>query len=925
MLRNRLLHIAPLVIALAAALVRPAATPPLFAQDSTETPAPPEAPTLAPPTATLAPPTLTPVEVIFPTFTPTPDAANPITATAPISDGTWAQPINLSQSGAATDPVIAADAAGQYYALWWDNFEGTQFALYLPGQGWSLPVSAPNIFGARAAGPNSPPAPPVDLRLFADDNGILHAFWMDERGNVMYSQNNQRLGASAVWTFGLQVASAPYAWDAQLDADGNLHVAYIRRLQSAGLPAGVYYRQSITGGRDWENARAIITSLYFRTLPDELAHLNLATTRTGEVFVTWDDPQLFSSFTSRSADGGLTFEAPKLAAAEAATAGLIPQRAQLLVLDDGSSQLRLWQDAGTCDLYQERYDAASGAWTTPQRVLETLPGCLRSARSFALSEGRLLLQAALSQGSAVALWDGSRWSEPWTPRIGFVNPTTNRPSSLDCLTLQVVGEQVAALGCDPRGDIWYTTSQTNLADLLPALRTAWTPSVQLSVANAEAGFPSVTYDEEGRMHVVWAQSEAGSGEAATLYYTRGDGPTWGEGVNIMRSASGGPAASPVVVADGNGYLHAVWSGGLTGEILYSRTFARDAASTSGWQAPRSLPALRTVGGSPAMAIGPDGVLRVVYTIPLNEDRGVYYVDSADQGETWNEPVRVFGAAEADWPAVHDTQLAQDAAGRLHVVFVRSALPPAETRAGVYYVRSDDGGQTWTEPEEVSGGQAGYARIAAAGPDEIHRVWMEIEAGVPSLYHQFSPDGGQTWSTALHVGGLRTIAPSVGLVSDGAGAVYLVGIETTAQGSAALFLSVWDGITWQVSESIPLGYNTDAATGALALLLPPNRLTAFYRVTTSPNPGGGLHVLGFTERVVADVQVAPAPTFTPVPTVAPTITATTAPSATPEPTVNFNTEPQAPAANDLWLRIGGILAGMVVIFVVALIGLRAARR
>ena len=49
-----------------------------------------------------------------------------------------------------------------------------------------------------------------------------------------------------------------------------------------------------------------------------------------------------------------------------------------------------------------------------------------------------------------------------------------------------------------------------------------------------------------------------------------------------------------------------------------------------------------------------------------------------------------------------------------------------------------------------------------------------------------------------------------LATDGAGSLYLVGVEHTADDSAALFYLRWDGKLWTDRESLPLGFTADSA-------------------------------------------------------------------------------------------------------------------
>ena len=95
---------------------------------------------------------------------------------------------------------------------------------------------------------------------------------------------------------------------------------------------------------------------------------------------------------------------------------------------------------------------------------------------------------------------------------------------------------------------------------------------------------------------------------------------------------------------------------------------------------------------------------------------------------------------------------------------------------------------------------------------------------------------------------------------------------------------------------------------------------------APTGNGDSHyVLGYTERPVQVTLATPAPTYTPQPTttLAPTPTVPPTLTAVPTPDLNVNSA-QAVSPQDL-TRIGAILAGMFVVVVVAIIGLRLSQR
>lgn len=855
--------------------------------------------------------------------TPTPDpalSATPDPALGIVGGETWAPPANISKSGAASQAAVVADPAGNRHVLWWDTFAGTFYASYSPATGWTDPVAIPQITGARPLSASDRPSPYDELSLLADNNGLLHAFFRDSRGNVMYSQARADTGA---WTQALQLATAPVYWDVSLDPEGILHLAYIRAIESAQLPAGVYYRQSTTRGQEWQNTQVLQASLYFRALTFTNSFVDLTTPGAGRVLVTWDDPRLGQSYTATSTDNGSSFGAPVPVGGDQAD---LPRRTHLLPQTDGTL-LRLWSPPDSCALFQQTSDANFENWTAPVRVLEDVSGCLIKPVSYALPDGRLALFARLIDGPtalAFVLWDGTRWSAPVTPRINFVDPATNRSTSLDCISAVLVGEQVSVAGCDGVGDIWATTSLVTLPDLLPAVSTEWSPPAIISSGEASSGLPSLSVDSDGRLHTLWTHAQLNDNPLETLVYARLEGDTWSAPAAVLQSPGGGVAQDPITLIDQAGHMHAVWSGGTTGQLYYSRAFARDASGSGGWEAVRALTEPNTAGGWPALALSPTGQLALAYSVPLNEGRGVYFMGSDDQGDSWSAPSQVFDAEQAGWARVQQTTLAIDTTGRVHVAWVQGALPPANMVLGVYYAWSDDAGQTWSGARVMVEGNAGYPSLIAGSDGEVHLLWVSNLPNDAQLWHTRLPVGGDTWSEPALVPGLRAMAPQVGVVADGEGGLHLVGVERTVSDSTVLFYLKWDGSRWGGRETIPLGYSVDNLSGARAVIQPQGVLGVAYRVYSLVSGGGRQYLVGYAERPVADLVYQPPATFTPPPVETAEVTPTPGLSATPEPTQDLRATPVPPLDGDNGLRVGGILIGMAVVVVVALVGLRARR-
>lgn len=109
----------------------------------------------------------------------------------------------------------------------------------------------------------------------------------------------------------------------------------------------------------------------------------------------------------------------------------------------------------------------------------------------------------------------------------------------------------------------------------------------------------------------------------------------------------------------------------------------------------------------------------------------------------------------------DPDVAIDGSGNLHVVWQAT---PGGGAADVRYVRSTDGGATWTAtPLDLSASSNACTRprIAARGT-RVLVVWAEANAssGVGEVGHAYSTDGGATWSSPAVLATTNVSAPAV---------------------------------------------------------------------------------------------------------------------------------------------------------------------
>jgi len=153
------------------------------------------------------------------------------------------------------------------------------------------------------------------------------------------------------------------------------------------------------------------------------------------------------------------------------------------------------------------------------------------------------------------------------------------------------------------------------------------------------------------------------------------------------------------------------------------------------------------GISPDLAVGADR-LHIVYGRKGN----VYYASSADGGRTFSEPVRVAGGkSSATVGHERGPRIALGKDGTIHVVWLGSQ------GVEVFYARSTDGGQHFSEPRNLAAEARGAdgASVAADDTGKVYVVWLGGGEGPDSpasslLQLAYSSDNGSTFASAQTV-------------------------------------------------------------------------------------------------------------------------------------------------------------------------------
>ena len=419
-------------------------------------------------------------------------------------------------------------------------------------------------------------------------------------------------------------------------------------------------------------------------------------------------------------------------------------------------------------------------------------------------------------------------------------------------------------------------------------------------------------DLAGDLHVIWIAAETRAGEKVkylpedfnSFYYRRLRQGNWSEAVNILYIQTGMQMLRGIV--DQQGFVHIFWVS--TGCIYHQKSLELDAALVRAWQGKANC-----IADAPItqfnVAVDKTGVFYMVYTDP--QAVNVILAKSVDGGETWQSST-ITNAVGPRSVYVGLSSIAIDQRDRLHVVWLEY---PADfyPHSGIYYSRSDDGGDNWSEALFIAGDSYSEPNIAAYGEDTLHIIYG-ASADLAGRYDRYSVDGGGTWSLQYTL-----VDPNDQMT----GLAFPPAIAVDSAGGFHFFATVECGgryVSWNpqlhsYSDLITLPvfcYNAQAAiTGGNTLHL----------ISLNDQRGKVVYTSG---KVFAPASEAiPFPTPAPQPTAIPVINTPEA-TATPLGLEQLNTAQPYQPTNQNTPLIVGALAGLILI-VISYFGNRLRRR
>lgn len=350
--------------------------------------------------------------------------------------------------------------------------------------------------------------------------------------------------------------------------------------------------------------------------------------------------------------------------------------------------------------------------------------------------------------------------------------------------------------------IWASSSHLLLPSTVHLQNDGWSIPQIIPGYDKSAWPPILIADQNRQVHAFssqWINDGSGSSFSAIVYnrWTVRDG--WTQPIDILLSPSGEARLTDVYL-DSSEKVHLVfWAGDNTAANLYhSQSDLSTVDQILSWSIPAQV--VEDAGDPPSAALSEDkaGNLLLLYH-GSQFGSGVYVVKSQDGGGTWSNPIMIF-QTDVTAPLAWNIQVAKSSSGWLH--FVWNVITIGGQGRGIYYTRTQSGDE-WTTPVLLDYAAEGYGTQTPA-IIEHDNVLFAFFAGIRV---RSSSDNGETWSDVgriffRHVGVNGSLSP----VIDGNGVLHLFfGQRITGSPDIhGMWHSVFTNGRWTEPEAIVKG-------------------------------------------------------------------------------------------------------------------------
>lgn len=401
-----------------------------------------------------------------------------------------------------------------------------------------------------------------------------------------------------------------------------------------------------------------------------------------------------------------------------------------------------------------------------------------------------------------------------------------------------------------------------------------------------------------------------------IYHAVWQGDTWSTARDVLALPGAGDINYFQVLLDADGDFHLSWCevAGVQ-QLYYSRAHLDASMSAQGWQNPIALPVYCS-GYVHGLSLGAEGVIHLAAADGEYPVINVYYVRSSDDGESWSEPIPLSNAPSG-FIAIEPYVL--DDGHVLHMVWTEHNLTDLTDRT-ILYARSTDNGAGWSAPQEMARGRVSYPVLVQQG-NQLHLV--SDNSDPVGRVHRYSTDGGQSWTPFTPFAPITGLTGPPQVIIDSDGTLHLITAGNGYDVFGGQFYLRWNGVSWSEPERFDQGHPGELASATIRL---GNQLHAAW---VGPGKTTETYAIWYARRELpsAPLPARPLPTMpvTPTPAPSPIPTPGTTPTRIPTRVPATGTpllEPPVVQVSPLTYLLAFF---PVVLFLLAIIWVRAAKR
>lgn len=252
--------------------------------------------------------------------------------------------------------------------------------------------------------------------------------------------------------------------------------------------------------------------------------------------------------------------------------------------------------------------------------------------------------------------------------------------------------------------------------------------------------PSAAVDSRGTIHLVWTDDTPGRehgnpDDEEVLYSCKTKTGVWSEPTNVSRN--GNAARFPAIAVGPDDKLHVVWQGWIPG--VHWRIFYSEKITGADWTAPETLAAV-TDCITPEIAADDAGNAHVAWEYG-GFHPGINYATRTSVG-SWSAQETVHAPDQTTFP--YDVSLAVDGQRNVYLAWSQDS---ALTSMNVFYAMKPANG-SWTHPENISRTDSAWSTVWVGAdrlgtaqfvwPDRIHPL------NSPNILHRSRLSDG-TWT------------------------------------------------------------------------------------------------------------------------------------------------------------------------------------